>query len=163
MSSKRSWRAWSFVLSLVLVSASASAAHAQAILNGRVTSEAGAPIELANVYITEMNISVVTDEEGRYTITIPSERVRGQGVILRARRIGFIAREVPVLINQGTQTHDFALRQDVNRLTEIVVTGVSAGTEARKVPFAVTTINAEDMPVTLFPYTTLFRSRKSVV
>ena len=147
MSSKRSWRALSLLLPLLLLGAAASAAQAQAILNGRVTSEAGAPIELANVYITEMNVSVVTDEEGRYTITIPAERVRGQGVILRARRIGFVAREVPILINQGTQTHDFALRQDVNRLTEIVVTGVSAGTEQRKVPFAVTTLSADEMPV----------------
>lgn len=147
MSNVRSWRPSSFLLSFLLLSASASAAHAQgATINGRVTSEAGAPIDLANVFISEMNISVQTDSGGRYNILIPAERVRGQGVILRVRRIGFIAGERPILITAGTQTHDFSIRQDINRLSEIVVTGVSAGTEQRKVPFAVTTLSAEDLP-----------------
>jgi TonB-linked SusC/RagA family outer membrane protein len=112
-----------------------------------VTSDQGAPLELANVYIQEMNISVVSDSSGRYSINIPAERVRGQAATLRVRRIGFVAVSMPITISAGTQTHDFALKMDVNRLSDVIITGVSAGTEQKKVPFAVTQLNTADMPV----------------
>src|SRR5581483_5045637 len=74
-------------------------AHAQAAtLSGRVMSESGQPVENANVFITEMNISVGTSAQGRYTIVIPAERVRGQSVVLRVRAIAHLAQTRPVTI-----------------------------------------------------------------
>jgi TonB-linked SusC/RagA family outer membrane protein len=148
MSKVRGSRSWWFALAFAGLFTSAAAAQQQAAtITGQVTAQQGAPLDLATVFITEMNIAVTSDAEGRYTINIPAERVRGQGVILRVRRIGFIAQERPVVVSAGSQSHDFEMPQDINRLSEIVVTGVSAGTEARKVPFAVTSLSTEDMPV----------------
>ncbi|HUF26060.1 MAG TPA: SusC/RagA family TonB-linked outer membrane protein [Gemmatimonadaceae bacterium] len=145
MSSVRGWSASLLAFALLCVTAATVSAQGAAI-SGQVTTEQGAALDLVNVHITEMNISVVTDDQGRYSITIPAERVRGQGVVLRVRRIGYTAQTRPIVISAGTQSHDFSLRADVNRLSEIVVTGVSAGTEKAKVPFAVTTLSADDLP-----------------
>ena len=76
------------LLSLVL---GASAIHAQAqgaTITGKVASDAGQPIEQANVYINDLAISVGTNAQGVYTITIPEARVTCQQVNLRVRAIG---------------------------------------------------------------------------
>jgi TonB-linked SusC/RagA family outer membrane protein len=101
----------------------------------------------ANVFITELNISVGTNEQGRYTITIPGGRVRGQTVVVRVRSIGFVPGQQSITLNTGAQTVNFALKADVNRLQEVVVTGVTGATERAKVPFTVSRVDSADMPV----------------
>jgi TonB-linked SusC/RagA family outer membrane protein len=118
-----------------------------AVINGKVTSEFGANIEGANVYINDMSISILTNAEGSYTISFPAARVNGQLVNLRVRAVGYQPQVRPVRVTAGTQTFNFVLKQDVNRLDEIVVTGVVEGTERSKVPFAVTRLGVEDIPV----------------
>ena len=131
------------------IAASAAAAQTQnAVITGRVTSEAGQPLPGANVFITELNVSVPTSGTGSYTITIPGARVSGQQVTLRARSVGFQPQTRPVTISAGTQSGvDFVLRTDVTRLSEVVVTGVAAATEQIKVPFAVTRLDSAITPV----------------
>lgn len=122
-----------------------------ATITGKVTGEAGQPLEAANVFITEMNLSVGADAEGNYRLVIPAARVAAvanQSVVLRVRAIGFIAESRPIRLTGGTQTVNFALKQDVNRLSEVVVTGVvGEGVERSKVPFAVGRVTSEDLPV----------------
>ena len=92
MSSHSRGSRWSFALSLLLLPTLAATAHGQgAVISGRLTGEQGNPLEVATVFITEMNIALQTDAQGRYTISIPAERVRSQAVVLRARRIGHVA------------------------------------------------------------------------
>jgi TonB-linked SusC/RagA family outer membrane protein len=145
-----STRGFLFVLATVAVPvarpsyANAQAAPPQAAtLTGRITSESGQPIENGNAYITELNISVGTNTDGKYSIVIPAERVRGQNVVLRVRAIGHLAKTRPVTIRGGTQTIDFELSRDINRLQEVIVTGVTAGTEQKKTTFTVSQLNAE--------------------
>jgi TonB-linked SusC/RagA family outer membrane protein len=118
-----------------------------ATIGGRVLTPQGQPLQGANVFITEMNISVGTNAQGRYTIAIPGQRVNGQTVQLRVRSIGYKPIAKPVRIVAGNQTVDFALEEDVNRLSEVVVTGVATGTAARNVPFAVSRMDTAQMPV----------------
>jgi TonB-linked SusC/RagA family outer membrane protein len=119
-----------------------------AVVTGQVTSELGEPLEGANVFITEMNVSVGTNAAGRYTITVPAARATGQAVTLRVRFIGHVpqARQVTLAAGQ-TQTQNFSLKVDVNRLQEVVVTGVTAGTQQAKVPFTVSKVDVADLPV----------------
>jgi hypothetical protein len=122
-----------------LASVVAGRAEGQAaVLTGRVTSDQGQQLFGANVYITEMNLSVATNEQGQFTITIPPTRASGQTVNLRARFVGYQPQTKQVTLNPGSQTINFVLVTDVNRLSEIVVTGtVGEGTERSKVPYAV--------------------------
>jgi TonB-linked SusC/RagA family outer membrane protein len=125
----------------------ASAQAQSAVISGRVLTPQGQPLQGANVFITEMNISVGSNAAGRYTITVPGQRVTGQTVQLRVRSIGYKPIAKPVTLTVGSQTVDFALVEDVNRLDEVVVTGVAAGTAARNVPFAVSHVDSSQMPV----------------
>jgi TonB-linked SusC/RagA family outer membrane protein len=133
---------------LVLLGGLGAAAEAQnAVLTGTVTSNVGHPLPNANVVITEMGISVGTNAQGQYTITIPAARVSGQAVNLRARAFGFQPQVRLVRIAEGSFTFNFTLAQDVLRLNEVVVTGVVEGVERAKVGHAVGRLTVEDIPV----------------
>ena len=148
MSLPKSFRRWLALAGLATVAVGeAGAQQGAATITGRVASDDGRPLEGANVYITEMNVSVGTNAAGVYRIVIPSARVNGQSATLRVRSVGFTPQSRPVTLTAGTQTVDFQLRIDVTRLSEIVVTGVSAATEQIKVPFTVTRIDSSQMPV----------------
>ena len=118
-----------------------------AVITGAVKSEFGDPLENANVYIAELAVSVGTNAQGRFTITIPAERVRGQVVQLRARSIGYKADAKPLTVRAGAQTVDFTLAKDINRLQEVVTTGVTGATEVKKLAFSVAQVSEKDMPV----------------
>ena len=140
-------RHWVPALLLVGIGAAAAPAQAQnAVITGRVTSDVGNPLYGANVYITELNISVGTNESGNYTLTVPAARVTGQTVQLRVRSVGYAPQSRAITVTAGNQTADFTLRTDVTRLSEVVVTGVSAGTERAKIPFSVAKVDAADLP-----------------
>jgi TonB-linked SusC/RagA family outer membrane protein len=133
---------------MLLLGVPLAGAQAQnAVITGRVTTEFGQPIEGANVFIPTMAISVGTSAEGRYTITIPEARVTGQETLIRVRAFGQVPDQRTIRLAAGTQTVDFALRQDVTRLNEVVITGVTAGTEQRNLPFTVSRIDEREMPV----------------
>jgi TonB-linked SusC/RagA family outer membrane protein len=136
---------------LGLASSVARAQGQNAVITGKVSTESGQPLEGANVFITELSLSRATDAQGNFTLTIPAARLAAlanQSVVLRVRAISFIAESRPVRVTAGTQTVNFSLKQDINRLSEVVVTGVvGEGVERSKVPFAVGRVTQEDLPV----------------
>jgi TonB-linked SusC/RagA family outer membrane protein len=144
-----SWKQGRQALAVLgMLAGSASLAAAQnAVISGRVTSDQGRPLAGANVFITELNLSVGTSEAGNYTLTVQGARVRGQTVVLRARAIGQKPDAKSIVLRPGTIRQDFVLAQDVNRLSQVVVTGVTGATEQVKVPFAVARVDEKDMPV----------------
>jgi len=120
-----------------------------ATFRGKVSSDkTGEPIVGAAVGIGELQLTVTTNAQGNYVLTVPAARVNGQAATLTARAIGFksIARVIGAL-TAGERTVDFPLAQDINKLEEIIVTGVLEGTERAKVPFSVGRLTAEDLPV----------------
>jgi TonB-linked SusC/RagA family outer membrane protein len=135
------------LLSLAAGTARAQAPSGPAILTGRVTTEDGTPLQGANVFITEMSLSVGTSPSGVFTINVPAARVSGQTVQLRVRSVGFAPQAKPVTLSAGSQTVNFSLRRDALRLTEMVVTGVSTATEQVRTPFTVQKVDTTQMPV----------------
>ena len=125
----------------------ATAQAQSATITGKVVSEQGNPLLGANATMPELGASVGSNTAGIYTITIPGAQVKNQTVTLRMRAIGYVPVTRQVVIREGTQTFDFTLRADVNKLSQVVVTGVTGATEATKVPFATNTITAADLPV----------------
>ena len=122
-------------------------AQGQATISGKVQSEQGVPLAGANVYINDLNISVGTNQAGAFTLNIPQARLSGQAVNLRVRAIGYQPQVKVITLTAGTQTADFNLKKDVTQLGEVVVTGVTAATEAIKLPFTVARIDEKQMPV----------------
>ena len=139
--------ALSFASALLAIAVPRGAEAQNAVITGKVTTEFGQPIIGANVYINDLAVSVASNEQGVYNITIPTARISGQQVNLRIRVFGYQPQMVPVRITAGTQEFNFTMKQDVNRLAEIVVTGVTAGTEVKRLPFSVARIDEREMPV----------------
>ena len=143
-------RPLSFAVGLVvaaLLGTTRPAEAQNAVIRGTVRSDGGEPIAGANVFIVELNMQTATSDAGRYIVTVPGDRVRGQQVQLRVRAIGYRPSSHALTITAGEQTKDFALATDVNRLEEIVVTGVMEGTEAARVPFSLSRVDMADVPV----------------
>ena len=138
----------SFAIAAALALSSGSAFAQQAVITGRVTGEQGQPLSAANVFITEMSLSIGTTDQGTYRLVVPAERVRGQLVLLRVRAIGHTPMARQITLSAGDHTENFTLKQDINRLSDVVVTGtVGEGTERSKVPYAVSRLTQEDIPV----------------
>lgn len=142
----RSTRLVRWVLAAVFAVAPA-VAHGQTVITGRVQSEQGQALIGANVQIAELNISIGTSESGSFSITVPAARIRTAPVVLRVRAIGFVPESRQVSLTAGNQSFNFSLKKDVTQLSDVVVTGVTAATEAVKLPFTVTQINESQMPV----------------
>lgn len=131
-----------------LLAATVGSAQAQrAVIRGTVVSEGGQPIEGGSVFIPELAIQTATDATGKYTINVPATRVHGQVVNVRVRMIGYRPGSRAVTLTAGEQTFDFTLAPDVNRLEEIVVTGMMEGTEKVRAPMDITRVDAADLPV----------------
>ena len=56
-------------------------------------------------------------------------------------------RRRPITVTAGAQTLNFTLLPDVNKLSQVVVTGVTQGTEQKMLPFVVAQVSSADMPV----------------
>jgi len=105
------------LLLLLLVSTSAFAQTRR--VSGRVTVEgSGEPLVATSVNVVGTAIGGYTDDQGRFTLTVPDGPVT-----LRVRRIGFVAKTVPVAA--GDQDVTVTLTRDVLELETQVVTGAA--------------------------------------
>ena len=98
-------------------------------VTGRVTSENGAPVSLASVYLSALGLGGQTGPDGRYSFTVPGARAGGRTTRLAVRAIGYTPDSVQVTLSPGTVTQDFVVKANPLQLGQIVVTG--AGTYAR--------------------------------
>jgi TonB-linked SusC/RagA family outer membrane protein len=107
-------------------------------VSGRVTAaEDGSGIPGVNVVLKGTTAGTVTDASGNYTLSVPS-----QGGTLVFSFIGLIGQEVEI----GTRaTVDVQLTQDVQQLTEIVVTALGEKKNAREVVYANQTVSGDEL------------------
>lgn len=114
-----------------------------ATISGSVVDEDGEPLIGANVLIEELVIGASTDLSGRYTFEVPSAQVKGQVVTLRAGYIGFSPETREITLEAGEQRQDFTLLPDLLNLDEVVVTGVTEATPAKKLAFTVDKLDTQ--------------------
>ena len=131
----------------LLISVSASALAQNATVTGKVLSDAGQPLLGANVVIDALNISVGTNASGVYNIVIPGARVRNQAIVMRIRAIGYQPQVRNFVLTPQTHTYDFEMKIDINRLNQVVITGVTGATEVKKLAFTVSQVSQADVPV----------------
>jgi len=100
------------------------------VLRGRVTiASDGSPLPGATVSIDELNLSSVTDADGRYQINVPAARA-GQSVKVSAALQGFQTRTATATLGAGEVTVDFAMRVSFGQ--EITVGSRAVNAEAEK-------------------------------
>src|SRR5438552_17835634 len=112
----------------------AAPAQESVTITGRVTSDAGPPLALAEVSIPALGLGALTKDDGRYTILVPGARVTAQPVTVTARRLAFKAQSVQISLTGGgaSVTQDFVLAATPLQLGEIVVTGAGTAPATEK-------------------------------
>jgi outer membrane receptor protein involved in Fe transport len=128
-------------------------------VNGRVSdSRDGSPLAGASVNVERTQLTTLTDEDGRYSLSgLPS------GVYtVRARYIGFAPgrREVTVVPGKDVAL-DFALEPSAQELEQVVVTGTIVPTEVKALPNPVTVIDEAEIAA-LRPQTVVEVFRQAV-
>lgn len=122
-------------LSLLLFTCLVTRAQSRTI-TGVVTDEKGIPVASATILITGTNSGVFSDEEGRFSITIPEGKKR-----LEISAVGRVTRQITI----GSESHlDIMLSQEQESMETIVVTAYGRQTR-RSVTGAVSSINAQDI------------------
>jgi len=137
----------------ILVGAVPAMASAQqaATVSGRVTNEAAAPVPGASVSIPSLGVGSYTSNDGRYTFTVPANRVSGQSVSLVARRIGYTPVTASVALTGTSVTHDFRLATATTQLEGVVVTALGLEREKRSLGIAAQSVGGADLNKTQTP------------
>src|SRR5690349_4706209 len=95
---------------LVALSISAARVVAQeAVIIGGHVSAAGSPVQGATVRIPALGLTSTTTSEGRYSLIVPSSKVRGQTVDLIARHVRYNVETTPITLTGGSVVKDFEL------------------------------------------------------
>lgn len=144
VSAQSAMRTLRFAAGIVLLLSPLSEAKAQGtVIRGTVTQLGSSEPLVATITIQGMGLGTVASEQGRYTLSIPDGRARGQTVQISARFIGYQAVTKTITLTAESQTVDFELKSDPFRLTEIVTTGTADGQAANKLPFSVAVVNGD--------------------
>ncbi len=118
-----------------------------ATITGLVLSDRGEPAIGTVVYLPDLKLEVRTGPDGRYTLSVPGDRVRGQTVGVAVRGIGFRPKVETLALTPGSHQLNFQLATDIHLLDAIVVTGVTTAIEKAKLPFSGEVIDAASIPV----------------
>ncbi len=120
-----------------------------ATVTGTVRAETGEAIPSATVVIQSLNLGTMTDEQGRYSISVPDTRITGGPRTVLARRIGYSAKSGSVTLTAGeTTTLDFVLPLVVNTLQGVVTTALGVQREKSQLGTAQQQIDSEDLNTT---------------
>ena len=139
-------RLWSKCIFITLLLA-LPIAHAQAESTGTIVgtvvdAEKGMVLDLAQVYIAELNMSAVWDADGRFTMAdVPA----GEH-LLAAELIGYESAATTVVVVAGkTATVELELTAKAVELEEVVVTGTAFKESPINLPYAVAVTGREKM------------------
>src|SRR5579885_2202149 len=136
-----------FAVAAVLLGAfpALSAAQQGTTISGRVMTDAQMPLPSASVSVPALSAGAMTDANGRYTFTIPANRVAGQTITITARRIGYEPKSATLRLSGSAITQDFVLVTAPTQLTGIVVTALGQEKEKSQLGTAVQQVNSEDL------------------
>src|SRR5688572_24706929 len=128
-------------LTAVFMLASSELWAQERTVSGKVTSvEEGTALPGVNVVLKGTTNGAVTDADGAYRITVPSE-----GGTLVFTFIGLQSQEVEI---GARTTIDLQMEQDVTQLSEVVVTALGVSREVKTLPYAVQEVKAKQLNIT---------------
>jgi TonB-linked SusC/RagA family outer membrane protein len=138
---------------LMLWFAAPAAAQEGVTITGRVTAgESGAPLSGVSVYLLSSRVGTQTDEQGRYTFTLPGARATGGVDTVTARRIGFQSMNRAVTLAPGARlTEDFVLTSNPLMLGEVVVTGAGTSTTRERLGNVINTVDSAEVTRSVDP------------
>ncbi|MBQ9883168.1 MAG: TonB-dependent receptor [Bacteroidaceae bacterium] len=104
-------------------------------ISGRVTDTQGAPLPMAGVAVMNSTMGAYTDDEGRYTLSLPAGRHT-----LVVQLVGYATERREVNVQRNT-VQDFQLRETTTTLDNVVVFGKSQSQQLREGAFSVNAVD----------------------
>ena len=141
-------RTLAVLFALLGVFPAAARAQQATTISGRVTGDAMSPLAGASVSIGTLGVGAITDADGKYSFTVPSDRAAGRTLPLTARRIGYAAKVVNVTLSGASITQDFTLSATATQLTGIVVTALGQTREKSQLGTAQQQITSTELNTT---------------
>lgn len=107
-------------------------------IKGVIKDMAGEPLPGASVVQKGTNNGVIADADGQFTLTVPANAT------LSIAYMGYATREIK--LRKGGKTFlSILLREDSQQLREVVVTALGIKKDTKKLGYAVSTINADEI------------------
>lgn len=143
MKSKTGYRRKAIAVFLLVTISSICAVAQNGSVKGKVSNN-GQPVAFASVMITRTKLGATTGNDGEYWIKhIPAGTYK-----IAVSAIGFETKHITVTINKSAVALlDIMLKEDISKLNEVVVTGVTRRTTIRKSPIPVSVVTKNDMDV----------------
>ncbi|WP_212001261.1 TonB-dependent receptor [Chitinophaga sp. HK235] len=113
----------------------------QATITGKVTAN-GKPVQFANITIPALKTGAIADQQGLFVI----HNLQPGSYDIKISMIGYQPLTLKKSIsNKQNLSLDITLEEDLSKLNEVVVTGVSRATVVRKNPIPIAVIGKRDM------------------
>ncbi|AHG90200.1 TonB-dependent outer membrane protein, SusC/RagA [Gemmatirosa kalamazoonensis] len=125
-------------LACLALSATSASAQVRRVTGVITATGSGEPLSAASVQVVGTTTGTYTNEQGRFSISVPAGSQQ-----LRVRRIGYLAKVVPVTANQTDVT--VTLDKDVLQLETQVVTGTATSVARANAANAVSQVTAEQL------------------
>lgn len=107
-------------------------------VSGKVTdSQTGSVMPYVTIQVKDINIGVVTDENGNYSIAVPS-----RDAVLVFSFIGYTSQNVPV---NGRSNIDISLVSHVTALGEVTVTALGIVRSAKSITYSTQNVSGEEV------------------
>lgn len=113
-------------------------------VSGQVTGTGGAPVVGVSVSIPTLRVGGFTDDQGRYTFTVPGS-ANGTTVTVTARRLGFQPSSAQVTLSGAPVVQNFSLSASATELTSVVVTALGLTKEKSRLGTAQQQLSAADV------------------
>ena len=121
-------------------------AFSQLNISGQVVEEqSGQPIYSANVSISELQTGTATNEEGKYSISIPASECDGSQVNITVSFIGYETAEKEIILEEGTKTFNFNLTKKNLKMDQLVVTGLGISQEKKELGYSTQEVSSEKL------------------
>jgi TonB-linked SusC/RagA family outer membrane protein len=113
------------------------------VITGRVTdARNGQPVSSAQVYIQDLEMGALTQQNGRYLL----QAVQAGTHTMTVQRIGYRTASAEITVaDDQTIVQDFVLTQEALQLDAVVVTGTPAGTQVRAIGNSVGRVQVEEI------------------
>lgn len=108
-------------------------------ISGRVTDTQGAPLPMAGVAVMNSTMGAYTDDEGRYTLSLPAGRHT-----LVVQLVGYAPERREVNVQQNA-VQDFQLRETTTTLDNVVVYGKSRTQQLREGAYSVNAVDVAEV------------------
>ncbi|MFA5229201.1 MAG: SusC/RagA family TonB-linked outer membrane protein, partial [Candidatus Paceibacterota bacterium] len=106
-------------------------------ITGVVTDKSGDPLPGVSIVVVGVGIGTVTDLDGRFSLTIPS-----QAKALRFSFVGMMTQEIPI---EGRTTIRVLMEEELIGIKEVVVTALGIERSKRSLSYATELVNVESL------------------